>query len=160
MRSVNQNTNIAAFYAVLSLVLSLTCSKYFQTVYYYLLLSLLVVVVLLLLVVVVVVLLLFYINNRFLYYFILAIDFTFIDTTIVGYVTNISPVKTRKGNIKRKYFTFDMDICGNKERTVCFYPEKHPLINKIEETDIACELKRFKRSDTNDTFITDYTSVN
>ena len=63
MRSVNQNTNIVAFYAILSLVLSLTCSKYFQTVYYYyLLLSLLLVVVLLLLVVVVVVLL-FYINN-------------------------------------------------------------------------------------------------
>ena len=48
--------------------------------------------------------------------------------------------------------------CGNKERTVCFFPEKHLLINKNRGE--YCELKRFKRSDTNDLFITDYTSVN
>ena len=52
-----------------------------------------------------------------------------------------------------------MDTYGNKERTVCFFPEKHLLINKIEENGKACQLKRFKRSDTNDIFITDYTSV-
>ena len=54
---------------------------------------------------------------------------------------------------------FDMDTNGNKERIVCFSPEKHLLINKKEETGKVCELKRFKRSDTNDIFITDYTSV-
>ena len=52
-----------------------------------------------------------------------------------------------------------MDTYGNKERTVCFSLEKHLLINKIEENGKACELKRFKRSGTNDIFITDYTSV-
>ena len=52
-----------------------------------------------------------------------------------------------------------MDTYGNKERTVCFSPEKHLLINKIEENGKVCELKWFKRSDTNDIFITDYTSV-
>ena len=89
----------------------------------------------------------------------LTIDFPFIDTTIVGYVTNLSPVKTSKGSIERKYFTFDMDTYGNKERTFCFSSEKHLLINKIEENGKACELKRFKRSDTNDVFITDCTSL-
>ena len=52
-----------------------------------------------------------------------------------------------------------MNTYWNKERTVCFYSEKHQLINKIEETGKSSELKRFKRSDTNDTFITDYKSV-
>ena len=52
-----------------------------------------------------------------------------------------------------------MDTYGNKERTVCFYSEKHQLINKIEEDGKSSELKRCKRSDTNDTFITNYTSV-
>ena len=52
-----------------------------------------------------------------------------------------------------------MDTYGNKERTFCFSSEKHLLINKIEENGKACELKRFKRSDTNDVFITDYTSL-
>ena len=36
------------------------------------------------------------------------ISFTFTSTTIVGHVANPSPVKTSKGNIKRKYFTFDI----------------------------------------------------
>ena len=54
---------------------------------------------------------------------------------------------------------FDMDTYGNKEKTICFYSEKHLLINKIEETSKVCQLKRFKRSDSNDIFITDYTSV-
>ena len=88
----------------------------------------------------------------------LTIDFTFIDT-VVGYVTNLFPVKTRKEYIKRKYFTFDMDTYGNEERTVCFSSEKPLQINKIEETGKACELRPFKCSDTNDIFITDYTSV-
>ena len=53
MRRVNQNINIADFYAIFSSVLSLTCSKYFKIVYYYyLLLSVLLLVVLLLLLVV------------------------------------------------------------------------------------------------------------
>ena len=53
---------------------------------------------------------------------------------------------------------FDIDTYGNKERTVCFSSEKHLLINEIEEAGKTCELKRFKRSDTNDILITDYTS--
>ena len=68
-------------------------------------------------------------------------------------------MKTSKRNIKRKYFTFDIDTYGNKERTVCFFPEKHLVINKIEENGKACELKRFKRSDISDILITYYTSV-
>ena len=68
-------------------------------------------------------------------------------------------MKTSKRNIKRKYFTFDIDTYGNKERTVCFFPEKHLVINKIEENGKACELKRFKCSDISDILITDYTLV-
>lgn len=52
-----------------------------------------------------------------------------------------------------------MNTYWNKERTVRFYSEKHQLINKIEETGKSSELKRFKCSDTNDIFITDYKSV-
>ena len=70
----------------------------------------------------------------------LTIDCTFKDTTIVGYVTNLSPVKISKGNIKGKHFTFDIDTYGNKERTVCFSPGTHLLISKIEENGKACEL--------------------
>ena len=33
---------------------------------------------------------------------------------------------------------FDMDTYGNKEKTICFYSEKHLLINKIEETSKVC----------------------
>ena len=84
----------------------------------------------------------------------LTIDFTFKDTSIVGYVTNLSQMKTSKGNIKTKYLTFDMDTFVSKERTVCFFSEKHLLINKIEGTGKAFELKRFKRSDANDIPIT------
>ena len=73
--------------------------------------------------------------------------------------TNLSPVKTSKGNIKRKDFAFDMNTYGNKERTVCFSPKKHLLTNKIEETGKACELKWFRRSGTNEIFITDYKSL-
>ena len=52
-----------------------------------------------------------------------------------------------------------MDTYGNKERTVCFFSEKHLVIHKIEENGKACELKRFKRSDISDILITDYTPV-
>ena len=52
-----------------------------------------------------------------------------------------------------------MDTYGNKERTVCFFSEKHLVIHKIEENGKACELKRFKRSDISDILITYYTSV-
>ena len=43
-------------------------------------------------------------------------------------------------------------------RDCLFLPVKDLLINKIKETGKA-QLKRFKRSDTNDIFIADYTSV-
>ena len=46
-----------------------------------------------------------------------------------------------------------------KGRDCLFLPEKHLLINKIKETSKACELKRLKCSDTNEIFITDYTSA-
>ena len=45
------------------------------------------------------------------------------------------------------------------ERSVCFSPEKHKLLQSIAKKQSGCELKRFRRSDTNDILVTDYTSV-
>ncbi|XP_057309679.1 uncharacterized protein LOC130647739 [Hydractinia symbiolongicarpus] len=45
-----------------------------------------------------------------------------LDNSIVGYVTNVSPIKTAKNNPKRKYFDFLLNTEDKMERTVCFSP--------------------------------------
>ena len=79
--------------------------------------------------------------------------------SVIGYVANISPIKTARKDSKRKYFDFDLITYGSKERTVCFSPEKHPLLQYIQKEKTGCELKKFKRSDNSDIMITDFTSV-
>lgn len=62
-------------------------------------------------------------------------------------------------NQKRKYFDFTLNTEEKQERTVCFSPEKHTLVNRIFQQHSGCEIKKFKRSDSNDVLITDFSSV-
>lgn len=82
-----------------------------------------------------------------------------LDNSIVGYVTNVSPIKTAKNNPKRKYFDFLLNTEDKMERTVCFSPEKHKLVSEVHKDLTGCEIKKYKRSDTNDIIITDFSSV-
>lgn len=52
-----------------------------------------------------------------------------------------------------------MSTGEKRERTVCFSPEKHKLISEIQNQNTGCELKRFKRSGSNDIIINNNSSV-
>jgi len=96
-------------------------------------------------------------NNRYFSWLICVIYL--IDETITGFVTQVSPIKTAKSNNKRKFFDFLLTTNDKHERSVCFSPEKHKLVSEICESKQGCEIKKFKRSDTNDIIVGDYTSV-
>ena len=76
-----------------------------------------------------------------------------------GYVKNLSPVEPFNNDRKRSYFHFDLQTEDDETRVVSFSPEKHKLLEKIQNQDTGCELKRFPLNSKNEIIINDYTSV-
>ncbi|XP_057310970.1 uncharacterized protein LOC130648873 isoform X1 [Hydractinia symbiolongicarpus] len=61
--------------------------------------------------------------------------------------------------IQRGNTYFLLNTEDKMERTVCFSPEKHKLVSEVHKDLTGCEIKKYKRSDTNDIIITDFSSV-
>ena len=76
-----------------------------------------------------------------------------------GYVKNLSPVEPFNNDRKRSYFHFDLQTEDDETREVSFSPEKHKLLEKIQNQDTGCELKRFHLNSKNEIIINGYTSV-
>ena len=83
--------------------------------------------------------------------------YLYLESSIVGFVSNISPVKTSKRGIK--YFDFTLETDLEVKRVVSFSQEKHKLIKTLNDTDAGCQIKKVKLSETNDILLTDYTTV-
>ena len=67
-----------------------------------------------------------------------------ISTPLIGYITNLSPIKDKVGTNK-KYVDIRLLTEEKSERTVWFSPEKQKLLTAIEEENDRCEIKQFKR---------------
>ena len=81
-----------------------------------------------------------------------------ISTPLTGYIRNLSPIKY-KVSTNKKHFDFRLLTEKKSEQTVCFLPEKHKLLKVIEQENEGCKIKRFRRTECNDTLITDSTSI-
>ena len=77
---------------------------------------------------------------------------------MVGYVRNVSPVKQSKDR-KRNFFDFQLETESKTERSVCFSAQKFNLVKAISDENSCCEIKKFRRSDTDDIMIGEYSSV-
>ena len=80
----------------------------------------------------------------------------------MGYLHNLSPIKTSKSN--NQYF--DLQIQTSKEiyRTVCFSPDKHPLLKRKLESSSPVkihkyQLKKNERSGENDLILNKRTKI-
>lgn len=80
------------------------------------------------------------------------------DTIATGYVSNLSMVSPSKDR-KRKYFHFTLQTEKDAKRVVCFSPEKHRLIAKINKEKQGCEIKKFRLNDKDEIMVGDYSSV-
>ena len=67
----------------------------------------------------------------------------------------VSPSHDRKG----RYFQFTLQTENIEQRVVCFSPEKHKHLTKIEENETGCQLKRFKVNEKNKNLIDDNTTL-
>ena len=70
---------------------------------------------------------------------------------------NLFPVKPFNNDRKQSYF--HLQTKDDKTREVSFSPEKHKLLEKLQNHGTGCELKTFRLSNRNETIINDYTSV-
>ena len=87
----------------------------------------------------------------------ITILFVFIDSSCIGYISDISPIKkSKKGT---KIFDFTLETDKDVKRVVSFTPEKHKLLSSLSGTDNACEINKTKISATNDILITDSSTV-
>ena len=77
---------------------------------------------------------------------------------MAGYVRNVSPVKQSKDR-KRKFFDFQLETESKTERSVCFSAQKCNLVKAISDENSCCEIKKFRRSSTDDIMIGEYSSV-
>ena len=55
--------------------------------------------------------------------------------------------------------TFTYKLKMAKQGGVSFSPQKHKLLEKLQNDGTGCELKKFRLSNRNETIINDYTSV-
>ena len=56
---------------------------------------------------------------------------------------NLSPVKPFNNDWKRSYFHFHLQTEDFETRVVSFSPEKHKLLQKMQNKDTCCEFKSF-----------------
>ena len=70
---------------------------------------------------------------------------------------NLFPVKPFNNDRKQSYF--HLQTKDGKTRGVSFSPQKHKLLEKLQNDGTGCELKKFRLSNRNETIINDYTSV-
>ena len=83
-------------------------------------------------------------------------SYLFLDVTVSGYVSAISPVQEFKK--KRKYFDFMLHTKESVKRAICFSPEKHALLRDICKSSSGCQIKKIKYSN-DDILINDYSAV-
>ena len=76
-----------------------------------------------------------------------------------GYVKNLSPVKSFNNDRKQSYFHFHLQTKITNQGWFFFSPEKHKLLEKIQNQDTGCELKKFRLNSKNEIIINDYASV-
>ena len=76
-----------------------------------------------------------------------------------GYVKNLSPVKLFNNDRKRSCFHFHLQTEDEETRLVYFSRKKHKLLEKIQNQDTGCKLKKFRLDSKNEIIINDYTSV-
>ena len=62
--------------------------------------------------------------------------FTFLDgVSVTGYVINLTSMSPSH-NRERRYFQFTLQTEKIEKREVCFSPEKHKLLSKLEENQV------------------------
>ena len=76
-----------------------------------------------------------------------------------GYAKNLSPVKPFRIDRKRGYFHFYLQTENGETKVVSFSPEKHKLLEKIQNQDTGHELKKIRLNSKNEIIINDYISV-
>ena len=68
--------------------------------------------------------------------------FTFVIANLThGYVKILSPVKPFNNDQKQRYFYFHLQTEDGETRLVSFPPEKHELLQKIQNQDTGCKLR-------------------
>ena len=75
--------------------------------------------------------------------------FVIVDLTN-SYVKNLSPVKPSNNDRKRSYFHFHLQTEDDETRVVSFSPEKHKLLEKMQNQDTGCEFKKFRLTSKNE----------
>ena len=84
--------------------------------------------------------------------------FSILEQAIVGYLHNLSPIKTRKSN--NQYFDLQIQTSNEVYRTVCFSPDKHPLLKrKLESSIHKYQLTKNERSGENDLILNERTKI-
>jgi len=68
--------------------------------------------------------------------------FFFSENAIVGYLHDLSKIKTSKNN--NQYFDLKIQTSTNIYRTVCFSPEKHPTFKRKYESSSPIKLTKFQ----------------
>ena len=72
---------------------------------------------------------------------------------------NLSSVKQFNNDRKRSYFHFHLQTEDDEIRVVSFSPEKHKLLEKIQNQDTGCKLKKLRLNSKIEIIVNDYTSV-
>ena len=88
--------------------------------------------------------------------------FPFIIVTLTSdYEKNLSPVNSFNNDRKRSYFHFHFTSKPKmtKQGWILFLPEKHKLLEKIQNQDAGYDLKKFLLNNINETIINYYRSV-
>ena len=68
--------------------------------------------------------------------------FTFVIANLTnGYVKFLSPLKPFNNDQKQSYFYFHLQTEDDETRLVSFPPEKHELLQKIQNQDTGCKLR-------------------
>ena len=88
--------------------------------------------------------------------------FSISEQAIVGYLHNLSPMKTSKSN--NQYFDLQIQTSNEVYRTVCFSPDKHPLLKRKLESSSPIkihkyQLKKNERSGENDLILNKRTKI-
>ena len=88
--------------------------------------------------------------------------FSISEQAIVGYLHNLSPIKTSKSN--NQYFDLQFQTSNEVYRTVCFSPDKHPPLKRKLESSSPIkihkyQLKKNERSGENDLILNKRTKI-
>ena len=88
--------------------------------------------------------------------------FSILEQAIVGYLHNLSPIKTSKSY--NQYFDLEIQTSNQVYRTVCFSPDKHSLLKRKLQSSSPIkihkyQLKKNERSGENDLILNKRTKI-